>query len=209
MWITASARAGAATNPINAIPVMAVRLPMTLSAVRSGRFIETRMNSHPAAFKGRRTKGSVMDRAGEGKSGERWLALPGVITTLTSLQAQAKPLRTAVFDVEFVDTSLEGEIHGPRPEERERLIRMDAQLRDRRYPRQHQRVLGAGTALPAAQPSACRRLVGAAVTNGRGCQGRVRDPSRLSIAHRAQHSHPSPHDAATVTAPPGRDHGAG
>jgi hypothetical protein len=48
---------------------------------------------------------------------------------LTSAQA-AEP-RVAVFDFELVDTSLEGAMYGPRPDQRERLVRAGNQLRDR------------------------------------------------------------------------------
>ncbi|QUS38249.1 DUF2380 domain-containing protein [Tardiphaga alba] len=38
--------------------------------------------------------------------------------------------RVAVFDFELVDTSLDGELKGPRDDEHERLLRISAQLRE-------------------------------------------------------------------------------
>ncbi len=43
--------------------------------------------------------------------------------------AQADPPKVAVFDFELVDTSLQGEIDGPRSDERDRLLRAGDQLR--------------------------------------------------------------------------------
>ena len=37
----------------------------------------------------------------------------------------------AVFDFELIDTSLQGEMNGPRADEQERLIRLSDQLRQR------------------------------------------------------------------------------
>ena len=41
----------------------------------------------------------------------------------------ADPQRLAVFDFELIDSSLDGEIYGTRPDERERLVRVGDQLR--------------------------------------------------------------------------------
>ena len=41
-----------------------------------------------------------------------------------------EPVTTAVFPFEFVDTSLQGEIQGPRNDEQQRLASLDGQLRD-------------------------------------------------------------------------------
>jgi hypothetical protein len=43
--------------------------------------------------------------------------------------ARADPPRLAVFDFELVDTSLQGEVYGPRSEEHDRLTRAGDQLR--------------------------------------------------------------------------------
>ena len=42
---------------------------------------------------------------------------------------RAEPPALAVFDFELVDTSLQGEVNGPRADERERLMRVGDQLR--------------------------------------------------------------------------------
>ena len=43
--------------------------------------------------------------------------------------ARADPLKLAVFDFELVDTSLQGEVNGPRADEHDRLMRVGDQLR--------------------------------------------------------------------------------
>lgn len=43
--------------------------------------------------------------------------------------ARAEPVKVAVFDFELIDTSLQGELQGPRKDEQERLIRAGEQLR--------------------------------------------------------------------------------
>jgi hypothetical protein len=43
--------------------------------------------------------------------------------------ARADPPRVAVFDFELVDTSLQGEVNGPRSDEKDRLMRAGDQLR--------------------------------------------------------------------------------
>lgn len=48
---------------------------------------------------------------------------------LTSAPARAAPPKVAVFDFELVDTSLQGEVDGPRPDEQDRLMRAGDQLR--------------------------------------------------------------------------------
>jgi hypothetical protein len=45
------------------------------------------------------------------------------------LSAQARGLPAAIFHFEFIDTSLEGEMNGPRADETTRLIRLGEQLR--------------------------------------------------------------------------------
>ena len=51
------------------------------------------------------------------------------VTLLTSAPAAAGPPKVAVFDFELVDTSLQGEVDGPRPDEQGRLMRAGDQLR--------------------------------------------------------------------------------
>lgn len=51
------------------------------------------------------------------------------VTLLTSATAAAGPPKVAVFDFELVDTSLQGEVDGPRPDEQGRLMRAGDQLR--------------------------------------------------------------------------------
>ena len=48
---------------------------------------------------------------------------------LMSTPAQADPPKVAVFDFELVDTSLQGEVDGPRGDEQDRLMRAGDQLR--------------------------------------------------------------------------------
>jgi hypothetical protein len=48
---------------------------------------------------------------------------------LLPVSAQAEPPKAAVFDFELVDTSLQGEIDGPRSDEAQRLIRTTEQIR--------------------------------------------------------------------------------
>jgi hypothetical protein len=43
--------------------------------------------------------------------------------------ACAEPVKAAVFDFELIDTSLQGELQGPRKDEQERLMRAGEQLR--------------------------------------------------------------------------------
>lgn len=45
--------------------------------------------------------------------------------------AAAEPLKAAIFDLELVDTSLEGDMAGPNPAETERLAMLSARLRER------------------------------------------------------------------------------
>jgi hypothetical protein len=50
------------------------------------------------------------------------------LTGLTPLHA-VEPPRLAVFDFEMIDTSLQGEVYGPRADERDRLLRTAEQVR--------------------------------------------------------------------------------
>ena len=58
---------------------------------------------------------------------------PRIILALALLLSGARPAEctVAVFDFEFVDTSLEGATNGPRVDERERLAKVGEQLRQR------------------------------------------------------------------------------
>ena len=56
-----------------------------------------------------------------------WLAWTLAVVLATSAAAEAP--RIAVFGFELIDTSLEGEISGPRADEQERLIAISDQLR--------------------------------------------------------------------------------
>jgi len=51
------------------------------------------------------------------------------LTLMVSAPARADPPKVAVFDFELVDTSLQGEVEGPRADEHERLMRAGDQLR--------------------------------------------------------------------------------
>jgi hypothetical protein len=48
---------------------------------------------------------------------------------LLPVTAYADPLKAAVFDFELLDTSLQGEMDGPRGDEQQRLIRTSEQIR--------------------------------------------------------------------------------
>ena len=56
--------------------------------------------------------------------------LAAILLALTlAVPARADPPRLAVFDFELLDTSLPGELNGPRRDEHERLMRAGEQLR--------------------------------------------------------------------------------
>jgi Protein of unknown function (DUF2380) len=52
-----------------------------------------------------------------------------LLTLMISVPARADPPKLAVFDFELVDTSLQGEINGPRTDEHDRLMRVGEQVR--------------------------------------------------------------------------------
>ena len=51
------------------------------------------------------------------------------LTSLTPPAHAAEPTRLAVFDFEMIDTSLQGQVYGPRADERDRLLRAADQIR--------------------------------------------------------------------------------
>ena len=51
------------------------------------------------------------------------------LTLMVSAPARADPPKVAVFDFELVDTSLQGEVEGPRADEQGRLMRTGDQMR--------------------------------------------------------------------------------
>ena len=53
-----------------------------------------------------------------------------VLASMATVVQAAEP-KVAVFDFEFVDTSLEGATNGPRSDERARLVRLDREMRQR------------------------------------------------------------------------------
>jgi hypothetical protein len=60
------------------------------------------------------------------------MRIPGFVISLVLLvssPAHADPLKVAVFDFELVDTSLQGEVDGPRTDEQRRLVDASNQLR--------------------------------------------------------------------------------
>src|SRR6266436_4299795 len=59
----------------------------------------------------------------------RALFVVALLTLMISVPARADPPRLAVFDFELVDTSLQGEVNGPRADEHDRLMRVGDQLR--------------------------------------------------------------------------------
>jgi hypothetical protein len=52
-----------------------------------------------------------------------------LLTLMMSVPARADPPKLAVFDFELVDTSLQGEVNGPRTDEHDRLMRVGEQVR--------------------------------------------------------------------------------
>jgi hypothetical protein len=52
-----------------------------------------------------------------------------LLTLMISVPARANPPKLAVFDFELVDTSLQGEIDGPRKDEQARLMHVGDQVR--------------------------------------------------------------------------------
>jgi len=53
-----------------------------------------------------------------------------VLTLASAAPAYADPPKVAVFDFELVDTSLQGEMYGPRSDEHDRLLHAGEQLRN-------------------------------------------------------------------------------
>jgi len=51
------------------------------------------------------------------------------LTLMVSAPVRAEPVKVAVFDFELVDTSLQGEVDGPRTDEQRRLTNAGDQLR--------------------------------------------------------------------------------
>ena len=51
------------------------------------------------------------------------------LALVAAVPARAEPPKVALFDLELLDTSLQGEIEGPRPDEQGRLLRAGDQLR--------------------------------------------------------------------------------
>lgn len=62
---------------------------------------------------------------------DRSTSLAAVLLALTLTAAQAAGPKVAVFDFEFIDTSLEGATNGPRADEQIRLVRLGGELRRR------------------------------------------------------------------------------
>jgi hypothetical protein len=52
-----------------------------------------------------------------------------LLSLMIAAPAHADPPKVAVFDFELVDTSLQGEVDGPRTDEQDRLMRVGDQLR--------------------------------------------------------------------------------
>jgi hypothetical protein len=59
----------------------------------------------------------------------RALLVVALLTLTMSAPVRADPPKLAVFDFELIDTSLEGEVNGPRADEHDRLMRAGDQLR--------------------------------------------------------------------------------
>ena len=58
----------------------------------------------------------------------KYLSAPVALLLMASVPARADPPKVAVFDLELVDTSLQGEVDGPRTDEQRRLMRTSDQL---------------------------------------------------------------------------------
>jgi hypothetical protein len=63
-------------------------------------------------------------------SGVRWIVLAFVLIVAGWAPALADIPKTAVFDFEMIDTSLQGEKEGPRADEQARLAKITDQLRE-------------------------------------------------------------------------------
>jgi hypothetical protein len=59
----------------------------------------------------------------------RFILAALMLTLMASAPVHADPPKVAVFDFELVDTSLQGEVNGPRTDEQDRLMRAGDQLR--------------------------------------------------------------------------------
>ncbi|WP_291859307.1 DUF3280 domain-containing protein [Bradyrhizobium sp.] len=59
----------------------------------------------------------------------RTLLVVALLTLAISVPACADPPKLAVFDFELIDTSLQGEVSGPRADEHDRLMRVGDQVR--------------------------------------------------------------------------------
>ena len=59
----------------------------------------------------------------------RALLVAAALMLMISAPVHADPPKVAVFDFELVDTSLQGEVNGPRTDEQDRLMRAGDQLR--------------------------------------------------------------------------------
>lgn len=59
----------------------------------------------------------------------RALFVAALLTLMTSVSARADPPKLVVFDFELIDTSLQGEVNGPRADEQDRLMRVGDQVR--------------------------------------------------------------------------------
>ena len=59
----------------------------------------------------------------------KYLSALVVVMLMASVPARADPPKVAVFDFELVDTSLQGEVDGPRTDEQRRLMSTGDQLR--------------------------------------------------------------------------------
>jgi Protein of unknown function (DUF2380) len=58
-----------------------------------------------------------------------WLLL--LLSLFSASPAAAEPVRVAIFDFELIDTSLDGEMKGTRPEEKARLAKLAPVLREK------------------------------------------------------------------------------
>lgn len=59
----------------------------------------------------------------------RALFVVALLTLMIPVPARADPPKVAVFDFELIDTSLQGEVNGPRADEHDRLVQIGHQLR--------------------------------------------------------------------------------
>jgi len=88
------------------------------------------MDNHPPRIKPRPRPAEAPRMKSSQCGAAPVIALPVLLLAAFATAARAAPVRVADFGFELDDTSLQGSMQGPQPEEQARLGRLDAQLRD-------------------------------------------------------------------------------